>query len=279
MNNDLEQKKTCILTTVRMLYSKFPHLFTDSLEVLEEKALNAFMDKDLSNDQIINELTKIVEEKMKACEEMQRKVDGIKVPIEEQKHYDLNELFDCRITDDCLHIHVIPKSVKEDMARAGGPTRYLNDVVAPNLDDALAKINDIITSSEKDINVIMAVSPTLRLGRKLFQERGFDVSETKEEPFKQMFGDTKIVKAVISRDKFLTMQEEKKNNNDLDAMFVNQKESKEDSKEAKKNTNKQLIKKDNSNQVGAASLSNIGLVLLIIIALITIIMISIIVLK
>ena len=227
--DELERKKNYILISVRTIYEKYKYLFTESLEALEQKALDTFMDKNLSDDQIIEEMMNIVEERLKNDKGKKE------IPIEEQKHYDLNDLFDCRITGHCLHIHVVPKSVKKDMAAAGGPSKYLKDVVTPKLDDALAKVNEILKTSEKEITVVMAVSPTLRLAKNLFSERGFDVSETKEEVFKKMFGDTKIIKAVISRDKFISIQnkntEEKESNpsskNELDEMIKVQESTKE----------------------------------------------------
>lgn len=245
--DEIERKKNHILISVRTIYAKYEYLFTESLEVLEKKALDIFMNKDLSDDQIIEEMMRIVEQRIKNYENKEKNPGLENIPIEEQKHYDLNDLFDCRITKNCLHIHVVPKSVKKDMAQAGGPSRYLKDVVTPKLDDALAKINEILSTSEKEITVIMAVSPTLRLTKNLFSERGFDVSETKEEVFQRMFGNTKIFKAVISREKFMSIQrstEKSNSKNELDEMFNNKESSEEVSNTSENNFHKRI----NSNQ-------------------------------
>lgn len=301
MNQDMDRqtlvRKKTIEKYVEMLYGRFNHLFPERLDDLKKKAVDTFLNTDLSYDDIIQKLLKAVEERDK---EYRRKNEPTKVfKKEEEVHYDLNDLFDCRITNDCLHIHVVPKSVKEDMAQAGGPTKYLSDVVAPKLDDALDKVVDILNTKEQGINTVAAISPTLRLAQKLFVERGFDVGETTDEKFVQMFGDSRIFIATIPRDKLIKLQEEKKNkpvevvtepvttpvvntpNNELSEMFSTFEPTKENNKQ-ENDIHKQLVKKDtkpNNNQTGAISLFNISLVLLIITGLILIAMILNVILK
>ena len=318
MNQDMDRqtlvRKKTIEKYVEMLYGRFTHLFPERLVDLKAKAVEKFLNTNLSYDDIIQILLKAVEERDRIYE---AKKEGKIVPTEEQVHYDLNDLFDCRITDDCLHMHVVPKSVREDMAQAGGPTSYLNNVVAPKLDDALDKVVDILNTKEQGINTVAAISPTLRLAQKLFVERGFDVGETHDERFVQMFGDSRIFTATIPREKLIKLQEEKKNKpievvtepvttpvvqekpkneiskmfstptvqekpkNELSEMFSTPEPVKEN-KVQENDIHKQLVKKDtkpNNNQTGAISLFNISLALLIMTGLILIAMILNVVLK
>lgn len=265
--------KKYIESLVEKIYEKFSYLFPEDIEKLKEKALEKYL-KPLDNeslttrlDSILEQMTSEVENRKKEYQDKQKKIDNIP-PIEEQKHYDLNDLFDCRITGNCLHIHVVPSSIKEDMMTAGGPTKYLNDVVTPKLDDALNKVVDILNNYEKDINVIVAVSPTLRLSQDLFRKEGFDVSQTKEEMFIKMFGDKEIYKAVISREDLLKRQEvieQNTNSNEINNMLDdNPNVNVTTDINTNNDISKQYVKKDNKKQSGSISLFSIGLSILVI---------------
>lgn len=129
-----------------------------------------------------------------------------------QSHYELNELFDCRISNNTLHIHVVPKSVKEDISKMGIKGYY--DYVEKMLVDALYKIPKILNEPQnKNINNVFAVSPLLKMKnlQNLFSSYGFETSMTESEKFSKMFHDRKIGQAIISRDKFLYIYEKERN--------------------------------------------------------------------
>jgi hypothetical protein len=305
MNREILVRKKYIETFVEMLYGRFSDLFSESVEDLKRKAVDRYLYTNLTYDDITKEMISIIEkkkeEKEKKLQEKERERDK-----EKQLHYDLNELFDCRVSNNTLHIHVVPKSVREDMANAGGPTKYLNDVVAPKLDDALDKVVEILDTDEslKDVSTVAAISPTLRLAQNLFKERGFEVGETNEEKFVRMFGDTRIFMATIPKEKLIELQEKKKNGevqenqtvttepvsvekpvvkNELNEMFNTPEPVKESNKVQENDIHKQLVKKDTPNtsnkESGVISIFNISLALLIMTGLILIAMILNVVLK
>ncbi len=304
MNREILVRKKYIETFVEMLYGRFSHLFSESVEDLKRKAVDRYLYTNLTYDDITKEMISIIERKK---QEKEKKLQEKEIPKEEQKHYDLNDLFDCRVSNNTLHIHVVPKSVREEMANAGGPTKYLNDVVAPKLDDALDKVVEILDTDEslKDVSTVAAISPTLRLAQNLFKERGFEVGETNEEKFVRMFGDTRIFMATIPKDKLIELQEKKKNeqqvqenqtvttepvsvekpvvNNELNEMFNTPEPVKESNKVQENDIHKQLVKKDTPNtsnkESGVISIFNISLALLIMTGLILIAMILNVVLK
>lgn len=132
--------------------------------------------------------------------------------IANEKHYSLNELLDCRITNKTLHIHVVPKTVKEDMKQMG--IRKYTEYAEERLEDALARIYDIIVKEEQDIQTIFAVSPLLSHNfiKKMFEKHGFNTSTEPNEMFEKMFPDKKIGQAIIKRDKFIQIQEQNQEN-------------------------------------------------------------------
>lgn len=299
MNQDMSREKLIrkkyIETFVDMLYGRFSHLFPESRDEIRKKAVERYLETDLSYDDITKEMISVIERRK---EEREKKLQEKEIPKEEQKHYDLNDLFDCRITNDCLHMHVVPKSVREDMANAGGPTRYLNDVVAPKLEEALNKVVEILESEEKDINTVAAISPTLRLAQNLFREKGFDVGETTDEKFTKMFGDSKVFMATISRDKLIELQTKKNKEevmttpvvqepvvkDELSEMFTTPEPINNSNKVQENDIHKQLVKANNNpdtnnKQSGVISVFNISLALLIMTGLILIAMILNVVLK
>ena len=301
MNQDMSRetlvRKKYIETFVEMLYGRFSHLFPEGLKVLKKKAIDRYLYTDLTYDDITKEMISIIEKKK---EEREKKLQEKEIPKEEQKHYDLNDLFDCRISHNTLHIHVVPKSVREDMANAGGPTKYVNDVVAPKLDDALDKVVEILDTDEKDVTTVAAISPTLRLAQNLFRERGFDVGETNDEKFVRMFGDSRIFMATIPKERLIELQKEKQTQqipiqensvvtteppvvkNELSEMFSTP-EPVKSNKVQENDIHKQLVKKNTPNtsnkESGVISIFNISLALLIMTGLILIAMILNVVLK
>ena len=201
LNKDQESRKRYIELFTDKLYTRFNYLFTDSIDVVKKKAMDKYMDSSMTIPEITEDMVKIIEEMKKSHDRQEQ--------IKSEKHYDLNDLFDCRVSENCLHIHVVPKDVRADITNAGGPTKYINDVVAPKLDDALSKIADILNTEEKDVTVVAAISPTLRLAQQLFADRGFDVGETNNPKFIEMFNQDRIFKATIDRDKLLAIVKEK----------------------------------------------------------------------
>lgn len=275
-----QRRKKYIELFVDKLYARFSFLFTDSIDVVRQKAMDKYMNSGMSIEEITEDMVKVIE-KMKKNHDRQEQ-------IRKEKHYDLNDLFDCRVSGNCLHIHVVPKDVRDDMKNAGGPTKYINDVVAPKLDDALKKVSNILNNEEKDVTVIAAISPTLRLTQNLFREKGFDVQETNDPKFTQMFDGAVVYEATIQKDKLLAKQAENKEveqkqeiptevqvvNNELNSMMaeVPKVENKDVNQQEKP---MQYTKVDNSSnkEAGTISLFSICLTLLAIGAFILIAMI------
>lgn len=264
------------------LYVRYEFLRTDSLENLTNKVLNRYLDSGMTTDQINRDLSDIVEKKREEYERMKKAQSD----IAKEKHYDLNDLFDCRVSNGCLHIHVVPKSVKDDMSQAGGPTRYLNDVVSPKLDDALNKVIDILNTSEKDIPTVAAISPTLRLAQNLFRERGFDVGETNNETFVNMFGDSKIFMATIPRDKLIEFYTKKKEEekpiefkDELSDMMYDHDNTITNMKRISDKEKPKKLTKKNNNESGSIGVFSIVLAMLVITGMVLIAMILNVVLK
>ena len=79
---------------------------------------------------------------------------------ENERHYDLNDFFDCRLSHHSLHLHVVPKDIKDDIRKMGNG---FYDYVSDKLTDALDKLPEILEKPENsDVKTIMAVSPLLR---------------------------------------------------------------------------------------------------------------------
>ena len=129
---------------------------------------------------------------------------------EKERHYDLNDFFDCRVSHGSLHLHVVPTSIREDIRKMGSG---FYDYVSDKLTDALDKLPDILEDpNNSDIKTIMAVSPLLRSDRAkaVFIACGFDVVEDVPEVFKEMFHTDRIGLVTISKEKFLDRQEKTK---------------------------------------------------------------------
>ena len=140
-----------------------------------------------------------------------------------EKHYELNDMFDCRITNNTLHIHVVPESLKEDIDEMG--YKKFLDFIDVKLQDALAHIPAILEYPEnKNINTIFAVSPLLhqKSSQKIFEKYGFQVSNVVDAKFLQMFNGKKVGQAVISKKAFL--EKYKNQNKEVDLqMHLNSK--------------------------------------------------------
>lgn len=194
-----------------------------------------------------------------------------------ERHYDLNEMFDCRITNNTLHIHVVPKSVKEDIAKMGFKKFIgLSDEM---LFDAFCKISDVIQLEENlNIENIFAVSPLLKVSavQALFRKYDFEVRMTKREEFIEMFGTKKVGEATIKRDKFMAMVNERMSTKKMENEVVNDElelekmlnESEEANTEEKqaveqKSDNKVLVKKrETSNEEGYGTVFGVVLVII-----------------
>lgn len=277
------KRKKMIDLCVEKFYTRFPQFYPESLDELKNKAYARY----ISNEQYNKyDYPQIITELAEDCERRRKQQKNLK-EIANERHYDLNDLFDCRVSGNCLHIHVVPKDVKADIANAGGPTNYVNNVVAPKLDDALVKIGNILQEEEKDVNVVVAVSPTLRLAQNVFSDRGFTVGETNNPRFTEMFGQTKIFEASIPSEEIIKLVnqkpeektepiEENTANDDLNDMVEESTEVKQEittTNEIEKP--KQFVKTDNSsnNQSGSVSIFGIGIAILSIVAFVLVAMI------
>lgn len=137
-------------------------------------------------------------------------VNNIRNNKKDEKHYDLNDFFDCRISYHSLHLHVVPKSIREDIRKMGSG---FYDYVETKLEDALDKLPDILNDPDNsDIKTIMAVSPLLRSdkAKAIFVNNGFDVVENIPEVFTNMFHTDRIGLVTIPKEKFLDNHEKTK---------------------------------------------------------------------
>ena len=131
--------------------------------------------------------------------------------ISQEKLYELNDLFNCRVSNDTLHIHVVPVSIKKELAEMG-LKKYL-EFAEVKLLDAFSKIYDILCQDENnDIKTVFAVSPLLRVSiiQDLFRKFGFDAGLTDSELFKSMFNSDRVGQAIISKEKFMTLEKERR---------------------------------------------------------------------
>ena len=122
----------------------------------------------------------------------------------EEAHYDLTDFFDCRVSHDTLHLHVVPKSVKEEMARLGKRAYFA--YAEKELGEALELIPSILEAKEnKNVKSVFAVSKLLRLplAQDMFIRKGFTVEEATDPYFREMFHTDRLVQARMSREKFL----------------------------------------------------------------------------
>lgn len=195
--------KDYVEETIKELNEQYPGIIAiDSMNQFIKTLQISTMDKE----QIIDIINTRKEEAIKNYQHASNNQNKIL----EEPHYDLNELFDCRIANNTLHIHVVPKTVKDAITEMG-LRNYLN-YSEEKLVDAFGKIGNIIIQPENaNIETIFAVSPLLKSRRlqAMFQKYSFDTSMTDNPYFIEMFKTPNIGQASISRNNFLNMLEEK----------------------------------------------------------------------
>lgn len=266
--NELEIRKRAVDITSN-LNEKYPG-------IIHEDVVNLFLtdlyDSDLSDAEIEKKIDEGINRVVSRYVGRNRRRDKSL-----ERYYDLNEMFDCRITNNTLHIHVVPKSVKEDIARVG--LKKFIGISDERLFDAFCKISDIIQLEENlHIENVFAVSPLLKVSavQALFRNYGFEVGMTKNIEFIEMFGTKKVGEAIIKRDKFMTMVSERKlakmmenevvnDELELEKMLNEAEEAKEDKKQVveEKSDNKVLVKKrESSNEGGYGTVFGVILVII-----------------
>lgn len=266
--NELEIRKRAVDITSN-LNEKYPG-------IIHEDVVNLFLtdlyDSDLSDAEIEKKIDEGINRVVSRYVGRNRRRDKSL-----ERYYDLNEMFDCRITNNTLHIHVVPKSVKEDIARVG--LKKFIGISDERLFDAFCKISDIIQLEENlHIENVFAVSPLLKVSavQALFRNYGFEVGMTKNIEFIEMFGTKKVGEAIIKRDKFMTMVSERKlakmsenevvnDELELEKMLNEAEEAKEDKKQVveEKSDNKVLVKKrESSNEGGYGTVFGVVLVII-----------------
>ena len=266
--NELEIRKRAVDITSN-LNEKYPG-------IIHEDVVNLFLtdlyDSDLSDAEIEKKIDEGINRVVSRYVGRNRRRDKSL-----ERYYDLNEMFDCRITNNTLHIHVVPKSVKEDIARVG--LKKFIGISDERLFDAFCKISDIIQLEENlHIENVFAVSPLLKVSavQALFRNYGFEVGMTKNIEFIEMFGTKKVGEAIIKRDKFMTMVSERKlakmmenevvnDELELEKMLNETEEAKEEKKQVveEKSDNKVLVKKrESSNEGGYGTVFGVVLVII-----------------
>lgn len=152
----MEEKNEWVINYINTLVKGINEQYGDIIkEDQRNKAIFMYKDSDKTIDQIKAELDELVKELIKNYLKGQQKVE------EKEKHYNLNDFFDCRISNNTLHIHVVPKNIKDDISRLGLGEYY--KYVDEKLSDALSKIPAILKEpSNKNIKSVFAVSKLLR---------------------------------------------------------------------------------------------------------------------
>lgn len=266
--NELEIRKRAVDITSK-LNEKYPG-------IIHEDIVNLFLtdlyDSDLSDAEIEKKIAEGINRVVSRYVGRNRRRNKSL-----ERYYDLNEMFDCRITNNTLHIHVVPKSVKEYIARVG--LKKFIGISDERLFDAFCKISDIIQLEENlHIENVFAVSPLLKVSavQALFRNYGFEVGMTKNIEFIEMFGTKKVGEAIIKRDKFMTMVSERKlakmsenevvnDELELEKMLNETEEAKEEKKQVveEKSDNKVLVKKrESSNEGGYGTVFGVVLVII-----------------
>lgn len=212
---DMAKRNIGRLTKDNIIHWNTPINPTNESLELEEKRGDTILKKGqlviLDADHIYDEKSEEAQKKLSNSQYEKRYQEELTFirDISAEKHYSLNELLDCRITGNTLHIHVVPKTVKADMETKGHRDyiKYADE----RLDNALTAIYEIITTKEQNIQNIFAVSPLLnhQLIKKMFEKQGFDTTGKPDKRFEEMFGTDKIGQATIKRDKFISLQEQK----------------------------------------------------------------------
>ncbi|MCL2383112.1 MAG: hypothetical protein FWC79_02930 [Oscillospiraceae bacterium] len=128
-------------------------------------------------------------------------IDGIiRARVSTDKRENINDFISYGITDDTLHMHIIPEDVSAMLNREGVKQANLK------LIDALEHIRGVMREDES-IKTVFAVAPILRAKQfqAMFTELGFEVSQTTSEYFLQKFPDAKAVyQASLGREAILS---------------------------------------------------------------------------
>ena len=108
----------------------------------------------------------------------------------------------CEWSHHCCHIHVIQKSVKEEMATYGKKAFF--EQIDKELDEALKKIA-IEMPRHPFAKGVFAVSPVLKMKslQNMFKNKGFTVEQTENKIFLDMFKGQKVCQAWLSRPELL----------------------------------------------------------------------------
>ncbi len=174
--------------------------------IISDKQVENFIQEISKLDCSEEELVSMVESTKERVIDAYANYMRLNQPFVEEKKFALNDLFACTITNDVLHIHVVPVSVKEDIFKRG-PTKFFS-FVEQQLGDAFTKIGTLLNTSEfSNITEVYAVSNLFRKNRyrELFSSSGFDVELTDNEFLQERFGKKELYEAVISREKFLSL--------------------------------------------------------------------------
>lgn len=200
-----------------------------------------FTNSDKSIDEIMEELNDLI---IKMIENYKKSKENLK-----ERHYNLNDYFDCRVSNDTLHIHVVPSEIGMDFVRN----------VDKKLLDALTNIPQILNLPEnKDVKNVFAVSKLLNPPciQELFKKYGFETSKATDQKFIDMFKSEQIGQAIMSKEKFIELYEKNEtrtygndslNNLDKEKQIIQQKD------ELKKDSQPKFIteheKKENERKI------------------------------
>lgn len=162
------------------------------------RAIEMYSNSEKDFEIIKNEITELVNKMIKEYNNKREMVS--------EKHYELNDFFDCRISNNTLHIHIVPPALDSYIAKMG--LREFYKFVDKKLEDVLPKISSILQSPDNlNVRTVFAVSKLLRTreSQEMFRKYGFDASMSNNEKFIEMFNEKRIGQASISRDKFLAL--------------------------------------------------------------------------
>lgn len=200
----MEEKNQMVVGYINSLREQFAKNNIPITDSSVDKVINQYTNSSKSFDVIKQELDKLVEEKL---EELRKRQEFFKRGQQQsEKHYDLNDLFDCRISNNTLHIHVVPKSIEEDIKKVG--LRNYFKIVEEKLEDAFKKIPNILNDpSNRDVQSVFAVSPLLKvsMAQEIFRNFGFDVEMSDNPIFQEMFDGKRIGQAKMSKEKFMQL--------------------------------------------------------------------------
>ena len=181
----MSETKVWIRLYLEQLYKELNEYY---IGIIGVEKLNAYietlMDLDLSNTEIL----KIIDEdKAKLIEEYIDMIENKKIGMNDN-YYVLNDLFCYIITNDVLHIHVIPKSVKRQIDDVGIKS-YL-EKTEELLQDVFVKIAEILNlEKNSNVNMIFAVSRLLHSKhvKPIFEKYDFHVKTSDKQYFVNRF--------------------------------------------------------------------------------------------